>query len=267
MTEEGKNIVLKLSELTTGYSGRRSSKAITSDINASLRKGEMACLLGPNGSGKSTLLRTLCRFLAPLSGEIELYGKRIEQYSQHELSRIVGVVLTDKLMVSNMTVRELVEIGRSPYTGFWGRLGKHDTVAIEKAIHLTGIDTLADRQVQTLSDGERQKSLIAKVIAQETPIIILDEPTAFLDYPSKIELMQLLHRLAFNEGKTIFLSTHDVELALQIADSLWLLDRGLGLKTGTTHRLIENGDIGRYFDREGITFDHEKKSFVISGDR
>lgn len=256
---------IRLKNLSTGYETRKGPKIITSHINAELPSGELTCLLGPNGSGKSTILRTLCRFLKPVGGEIEIMGRDISSYSQSALSRTLGVVLTEKLMVSNMTVRELLETGRSPYTGFWGRLGIRDEEMIEKAIRLTGIEGFAERQVTTLSDGERQKALIAKVIAQETPLVFLDEPTAFLDYPSKVELMRLLLRLAREEGKTVFLSTHDLELALQMAENLWLLDKKLGLTTGTTDALIQAGEVGRYFDREGITFDSEKGSFIIRG--
>lgn len=263
MTDNKENIVLRLNALTTGYRTKKGEKILAREINADLEAGCLTCLLGPNGSGKSTLLRTLCRFQPPLKGKIEILNKDLNAYSQSELSRTLGVVLTEKLMVSNMTARRLVEIGRSPYTGFWGRLSKKDEEIVERAIELAGITPLADRNIQTLSDGERQKALIAKVIAQQTPVIFLDEPTAFLDYPSKVELMQLLGKLARNENKTVFLSTHDLELALHIADNIWLLDRKLGLKTGTTDQMIHSGEIGRYFNREGITFDRNTGTFLI----
>lgn len=255
--------IITISSLTTGYVGRRGVKAITEHVTAGMKSGRLTCLLGPNGSGKSTLLRTLCRFQSPIDGEIIVAGKALDGLSQAELARTIGVVLTERLMVSNMSVRELVAMGRSPYTGFWGKLSNTDEKIIQNSMRMAGIEPLASRQIQTLSDGERQKALIAKVIAQETPIIFLDEPTAFLDYPSKVELMRLLKRLAATEGKTVFMSTHDLELALQMADDIWLLDRSLGLTTGTTKGLSDNGDIGRYFDREGITFDRENRAFVI----
>lgn len=258
-----RNVEIGISRLTTGYIGRKGTKIVSGDMDGEIQPWRLTCLLGPNGSGKSTLLRTLCRFQDPISGSIRVGKERLRLISQRRLATIIGVVLTDKLMVSNMTVRELVEIGRSPYTGFWGKLSPEDQQIIDRAITMTGIEALAERRIQTLSDGERQKALIAKVIAQETPVIILDEPTAFLDYPSKVELMRLLKRLAKNEGKTVFLSTHDLELALQTADDIWLLDNSLGLTSGSTKKLCETGDIGRYFNREGITFDPTQKTFTI----
>ncbi len=148
-----------------------------------------------------------------LSGEIALLSRDIQDYSDKELSTIVGVVLTDKCDIRNMSVRELIGMGRSPYTGFWGRLGKEDRRIVEEAIAMVRIENLASRMVHTLSDGERQKVMIAKALAQETPVIFLDEPTAFLDFPSKVEIMQLLHHLTRTTNKTIFLSTNDIELA------------------------------------------------------
>ena len=153
-----------------------------------------------------------------------------------------------------MTVEELVGLGRSPYTGFWGTLTEEDRHIVSESIHLVGIEPLRQRMVQTLSDGERQKVMIAKALAQQTPIIYLDEPTAFLDYPSKVEVLQLLRRLAAEEQKTIFLSTHDVELALQLADRLWLMDTD-GLSVGTPHELSAQGALSRFIERPGITFD------------
>ena len=153
-----------------------------------------------------------------------------------------------------MTVEELVGLGRSPYTGFWGTLTEEDRHIVSESIRLVGIEPLRQRMVQTLSDGERQKVMIAKALAQQTPIIYLDEPTAFLDYPSKVEVLQLLRRLAAEEQKTIFLSTHDVELALQLADRLWLMDTD-GLSVGTPHELSAQGALSRFIERPGITFD------------
>ena len=162
-----------------------------------------------------------------------------------------------------MSVRELVEMGRSPYTGFWGRLGKEDKQVVEKSIALVRIENLASRMVHTLSDGERQKVMIAKALAQETPVIFLDEPTAFLDFPSKVEIMQLLHHLTRSTNKTIFLSTHDLELALQIADKIWLMDRTNGITTGTPEDLALSGHLSGFFARKGIVFDTETGLFRI----
>ena len=224
---------------------------MASHIQARIYSGELTCLLGANGVGKSTLLRTLSAFQPKLEGEIAVLGRDVDNYSDKELSTTIGVVLTEKCDIRNMSVRELVEMGRSPYTGFWGRLGK------------VRIENLASRMVHTLSDGERQKVMIAKALAQETPVIFLDEPTAFLDFPSKVEIMQLLHHLTRSANKTIFLSTHDLELALQIADKIWLMDRTNGITTGTPEDLALSGHLSGFFARKGIVFDTETGLFRI----
>ena len=216
---------IRLTGLSIGYRGKHSVKCVADDISQAIHSGELTCLLGENGAGKSTLLRTLSGFLSPLAGEISILGRPLASYKERELATVIGVVLTEKSNLQNMTVRELVGMGRSPYTGFWGRLSADDRRKVDDALSLVGIAALGDRMVQTLSDGERQKVMIAKALAQETPIIFLDEPTAFLDYPSKVEILHLLHRLSREMHKTIFLSTHDLELALQIADRLWLMPR------------------------------------------
>ena len=194
---------------------------------------------------------------------MEISGKDIKDYGSHELAQTIGVVLTDKPDVSNMTVEEIVGMGRSPYTGFWGRLSDDDHRIVDEAMDMVGVSVLAPRMIQTLSDGERQKVMIAKALAQQTPVIFLDEPTAFLDFPSKVEVMQLLHRISREAGKTIFLSTHDVDLALQTADELWLLDRDNGLSVGTPEDLSLNGQMSSFFAHKGIAFDAENGLFRI----
>ncbi|MCD8293157.1 MAG: ABC transporter ATP-binding protein [Prevotellaceae bacterium] len=255
---------IHIERLSIGYPGKGSVKVVASGINADIAGGELTCLLGANGVGKSTLLRTLSAFQPKLSGRIYLLGREIESYSDKQLSRVLGVVLTDKCDLRNMTVTELVGLGRSPYTGFWGLLSKADKEVVARALTLTGISHLARRMVHTLSDGERQKMMIAKALAQETPVIFLDEPTAFLDYPSKVEMMQLLLRLSRQAGKTIFLSTHDLELALQIADKLWLMSATQGVTVGTPEDLSLSGALGRFFARKGIEFDTEAGLFRVS---
>ena len=212
--------MIRIENLVTGYG----KHAITSNLNARLVAGELVSLLGRNGVGKSTLLRTLCGFQPPLGGKILLYGQDICTISQAGLSRKIGVVLTERPDTGNMTVREMVEMGRSPYTGFWGRLDRHDSETVQWAMRLAGIEDMQGRRVRTLSDGERQKTMIAKALAQETPIILLDEPTAFLDFQSKAETMRLLSNLAHEQRKVIFLSTHDVEMAMADGQG-WRNDR------------------------------------------
>ncbi|MBQ6437368.1 MAG: ABC transporter ATP-binding protein [Bacteroidales bacterium] len=239
---------IRLTGLVTGYTGKHHVKRISENLSGAICSGELTCLLGSNGAGKSTLLRTLSAFLPPLGGEVTLLGRPLKEYKARELSTIIGVVLTERVTLQNMSVEELVGMGRSPYTGFWGRLSEVDRKKISDALALVGIESLRGRMVQTLSDGERQKVMIAKALAQETPIIFLDEPTAFLDYPSKVEILHLLHRLSREAGKTVFLSTHDLELALQIADRIWLMDKAGGVHIGTPEALTEDGSLERFFN-------------------
>ena len=217
-------MVISLSQLSVGYS---SSHPVISDINLELKSGQLACLIGENGIGKSTLLKTLTGFLPKLNGSLLLDNHDIESFSQRELARQVSIVLTQKPDVQNLTIEEIIGLGRSPYTGFFGRLRAEDRKVVDDAIATMGIEKLRGRMIQTLSDGERQKVMIAKALAQETPVILLDEPTAFLDFPSKAETFQSLQRMAHERDKLILLSTHDLELAVRFADSL------LEVKAGT----------------------------------
>ena len=234
--------------LSTGYKGKKHVKVIAKEVNATICSGELTCLLGTNGAGKSTLLKTLSAFLHPLGGEIWIQGKLLADYSDKELSTVIGVVLTEKCQLRNMTVNELIGMGRSPYTGFWGTLSRKDRQIVDDAIALVGIEGLKERMVHTLSDGERQKVMIAKALAQQTPIILMDEPSAFLDFPSRVELMLLLRNLAHNQGKAILLSTHDVGIALKTADMLWLMQDG-GMTTGTPSELEASGDMDRFLGK------------------
>lgn len=202
--------------LTVGYRGHR----VVEDISLSLPCGRLVCLLGPNGAGKSTLLRTLCGFQPPIAGTVTISGSDITTMSAAEVARLVSVVLTDRPLTPSLTAAEMVGMGRAPYTGFWGRLSDNDRRLVSEAMQTVGVDSLATRRMGQLSDGERQKVMIAKALAQHTPVIVLDEPTAFLDYPSKVAVMKTLARLAHDEGKTILMSTHDLELAAQLGDEL-----------------------------------------------
>ncbi len=257
---------IQIRDLSIGYTGKNQVKVVASGITATIYSGELTCLLGANGVGKSTLLRTLSAFQPKLGGDILIEGKEIGTFSDKELSHVISVVLTEKPDIRNMTVDELVGLGRSPYTGFWGTLTQEDKQVVDHAIALVGIEPLHDRMIQTLSDGERQKVMIAKALAQQTPVIYLDEPTAFLDYPSKVEMMQLLYRLSRETDKTIFLSTHDLELALQIADKLWLMDREKGVRIGAPEDLSLDGSLDSYFARKGIVFDAEIGLFRVTNE-
>ena len=280
--------MIELKELTIGYAQKNNTKVVASGINATLHSGRLTCLIGANGIGKSTLLRTLSAFQPSLSGEIFIDNESpipLSTLTDKQLSRLIGVVLTEKPDVQNMTVFELVGLGCSPYTGFWGRLNEDDKEVVKKSLCLVGIESLQDRLIQTLSDGERQKTMIAKALAQQTPVIYLDEPTAFLDYPSKVEMLTLLRHLARETGKTIFLSTHDMELALQIADELWLMTAGTPssdtaespsnnglcqnpkettLIIGTPRELAANGSLSHFIDRPGLHFDPQTLAIRVT---
>lgn len=255
--------MIQLKDVGIGYQTKHGVKVVAEHINGAIHSGELTCLLGSNGVGKSTLLRTLSAFLPKTAGEILIEGRELSSYTDKELSRRIGVVLTEKPDVRNMSVRELVSLGRSPYTGFWGTYSKEDLQIVDEAIAQVNIEDLSSRMVHTLSDGERQKVMIAKALAQQTPVIYLDEPTAFLDYPSKVEVLQLLRRISREAGKIIFLSTHDVELALQLADTVWLMTRETGVTIGSPQLLAREGALGGFIERDGIVFDRETLTIRI----
>lgn len=256
--------MILLSNLSIGYRPRRHAApvVVASELCAEARPGRLTCLIGRNGTGKSTLLRTVARFLPPLGGTVQVDGAPVEAYTAARYARTVSVVLTARPDGNNITVAELVALGRTPYTGFWGVLAAADRQAVSTAMQLVGIEHLAARAVATLSDGERQKALVAKALAQHTPVVLLDEPTAFLDFASKVDLMLLLRRLARTQDKTILLSTHDLELALQTADDLWLLSNGK-LVSGTPHALAASGEVQRYIGRDDVELDAERMTMRV----
>lgn len=221
---------LMLENLSVGYdNGEREPRVVLSGINATLRAGELTVLVGGNGRGKSTLLRTLTGFQKALAGRTIYREQPMEvgidftRLSVSQRARMVGVVLTAQTAVRNLSVEEVVALGRSPYTDFWGGLSAGDREVVARALHLVGIEELRHRRVQTLSDGERQKMMIAKALAQQTPVIMLDEPTAFLDFRSKVDVLRLLRGLAHDTGRIVLLSTHDLEQAIPLSDKLWVI--------------------------------------------
>ncbi|MCK9626208.1 MAG: ABC transporter ATP-binding protein [Bacteroidales bacterium] len=258
-----KQKTIDIKSLTIGYKTRCGAKIVAKDINTKLFSGELTCILGANGVGKSTLLKTLSSFIPKIEGQINILGKDIETYSEQSIATKISVVLTEKCDVHNMSVRELVSMGRSPYTGFWGKLRKEDEEIIEKSMEEVKIDHMADKMIDTLSDGERQKTMLAKALAQDTPIIFLDEPTAFLDFPSKVEIMLLIHHIARHKAKTLFVSTHDLELALQLADRIWLMDKN-GITVGTPEDLSLRGNLSHFFPKKDINFDMNTGLFRLS---
>lgn len=262
-----KEETIVLDSLSIGYTeSRGAQRCVVPNIDAMIYSGELTSLLGANGVGKSTLLRTMTANQPKLGGQVYYCGKELAAYSQKELSKMISIVLTERVTIKNITLFELVSFGRSPYTGFWGGISDEDREIVNNSIRMVGIEHLAHRMVQTLSDGERQKAMIAKALAQQTPIILLDEPTAFLDFPSKVEIMQLLHLLSRQTQKTIFMSTHDLDLALQISDRIWLMDGDKGVRMGIPEDLALNGSLSSFFERKGIAFDSLTGLFRVDND-
>lgn len=254
--------MLELRNLYIGYDDDSDRHIVAETLSASLSCGQLTCLIGANGVGKSTLMRTMAAFQQPLRGEVCIGGRPLADYTPKELSGLVGVVLTERNLQADLTVEEVVGMGRSPYTNFWGTLSDEDVRIVDEAIRLVGLAGLRHRKIYQVSDGERQKAMIAKALAQQTPVILLDEPTAFLDYPSKIAMMQLLRRLAHEQDKLILLSTHDLEIAFQTADRLWLL-RQDGLQDGTLDELSADGYISAFLDSDDLYYDIERKQIVL----
>lgn len=256
--------LLTAEDLTVGYFvSRNRTRPVAGPLRLALCPGELVCLLGPNGAGKSTLLRTLAGLQPPLSGRLDLGGAALARMSAAERARQLSVVLTDRVDAGNLTVRELVSLGRHPHTGWLGTLSTHDHAHVQAALAATDTAGLAQRPVGELSDGERQKVLLARAVAQDTPLVLLDEPTAHLDLPNRVALMRLLHRLARQTGKSILLSTHELDLALQAADRVWLLPADGVLRTGTPEDLVLSGAFAAAFAREGLAFDPATGTFAL----
>jgi iron complex transport system ATP-binding protein len=257
------NPILRSQSLSIGYPGH----TVAADLNLHLTQGRLVCLLGPNGAGKSTLLRTLCAMQPPLAGQVLLNGVDIHTISSRELARLLSVVLTDRVQVGLLSAYELVSLGRYPYTGWNGRLSAEDHRIIRQSIEATGAQDLAARPVDELSDGERQKVLMARALAQQPKLLVLDEVTAFLDLPRRVDIMRTLRRLAHRHGATILLSTHDLDLAIRSADELWLLEKGGAFHSGAPEDLVLNGAFAQAFRSEGIEFNPADGHFELHGDR
>lgn len=252
-----------MSNLSAGY--RKGGKEVTvlQGIGLTLQCGSLVCFLGANGAGKSTLLRTISGLQMPLEGEILLKGKPLSKYTPKQRSKLVSIVSTDRTFAGGLTVKELVGLGRQPHTGFLGKLGPEDRYIVDESIQAVGISYKANSFISELSDGERQKTMIARALAQEAPIILLDEPTAFLDVASRIEILQLLHRLTRERQKAILFSSHDIAQSLAMSDRLWLLANGT-----ITDRMTEDAVLGGYMDtlfpQQGLLeFDFKSGDFAI----
>jgi len=258
-------ILLQTHELAIGYNG-----AILSNLNLSLRAGELVCFMGPNGVGKSTLIRTLAGLQKPVSGKIERSGstQKIENSP-----RQLAVVLTDRVNTVNMKVRELISYGRYPYLDWSIRLTETDNQVIQDAISKVHINHLADKKIYELSDGQVQMVMIARALAQDTPVILLDEPTAHLDLNNRVEIMKLLKSLSHDLNKAILISTHELDLALQMADVIWLAGKEKSIITGIPEDLVLNGSFDDVFQFKGFDLKtgkvehpvHQKKKIKLDG--
>ena len=248
------NAIFTTRDLAVGYRNGKNTVTLLKELNLTLEKGKLVALLGQNGAGKSTLLRALTCDERPLAGRIEVNGKSLAEMSQKDRSRLIGLVSTERIQAGALTVTELVGLGRQPHTGFLGRLDEEDRGIVRQAMTDSGIIGKADEYVASLSDGERQKAMIARALAQQTPIIILDEPTAFLDVASRIETMRLLQTLAHERGKAVLLSSHDISQSLMLADELWLITTDRQVLTGTPADPIKVGAMDNLFENRSIHF-------------
>lgn len=252
--------ILSTHNLSIGYRHGMDCNVVMQGLNVSLKRGKLTALLGSNGIGKSTLLRTISGAQPAIDGDVTLDGQSLISVGRKELSRLLSMVFTDRTQAGGLTVRELVSLGRQPHTGFLGRLDKHDCEIVEKAVADAGVTHKIDCYMAELSDGERQKVMIAKALAQETPVIILDEPTAFLDVSSRIDTLRLLSELAHKSDKAILLSTHDVAQTLILADELWVVTKQRRLLSGLTEDLVLSGAMEQMFSSESVQFN------LLSGD-
>ena len=257
------NATISLENVAVGYAhGRGKTSIVLDGLTAHLSRGLFACLIGENGIGKSTLLRTITGVQSPISGTVRLNGREITTYRHDELATMLSVVFTDRPDVGLLTAYDLVSLGRYPYTGWGGRLRPEDHRVIERVISQTGSESLADRPIVSLSDGERQRVMVARALAQEPAVMILDEPTAFLDLPRRVEMMGLLRRLTRETGLSVLLSTHDLDLAFSSADAIWLISASRRLVTGSPEDLAIAGSFERAFSSTGVRFDLASGNFT-----
>lgn len=250
--------MIKLNDITLSFGSRK----LIEHASAHFECGRMTALLGRNGTGKSTLLRAIASLGEVQGGAIEIGGRELSELSNADLARMVAFVNTERVSVEAMTAYDLVAVGRSPYTDWSGRLRSCDHEAIERSIRIAGVEHLADRYVDTLSDGECQRVMIAKALAQDTPAILLDEPTSYLDMPNRYELCTLLGRLAHDEGKCVLFSTHELDIALTLSDNIALVDTPQLLYMPTCE-MIASGSIERLFDSPYIRFDASTRSIHL----
>ena len=256
------NIILQTKNLSIGYTSKKEVLTIASDINISLLKGKLITLIGGNGIGKSTLLRTITAIQIPISGEVTLNNKDIFSIENSVLAQQQSLVLTDKLPSSNLSVWELIALGRQPYTNWIGTLSDEDYSKIKTAIQLTNIEHLTEKKHFEISDGQLQKVLIARALAQDTDLIILDEPTTHLDLFHKVSVFKLLQKLAHETNKCILFSTHDIDLAIQLSDEMIVMTKEKTIQDQPCN-LIEKGIFDTLFKDEHIVFDKTRGKFIV----
>ena len=244
---------IELHDVTLGYGER----VLMADANVGFGWGELTALVGRNGTGKSTLLRTIAALARPQKGRITIGGKDSSELSMKEVASRIAFVSTEDVRVQNLHVWDVVSLGRAPYTNWVGRLTEEDKTKVRESLRLVGMESFAEASMDSLSDGERQRVMIARALAQDTPIILLDEPTAFLDLPNKYEICLLLKKLAHKEGKCILFSTHDLSIAIELCDTIAVIEGGQ-FHYGTAEMLIEEGVMQRIFNSAQIEFDRER---------
>lgn len=250
------DILLKTTDLDIGYRSAKSDKVLGESLNLKLKKGSFVGLLGPNGSGKSTLIRSISGLLELLGGDVLINGKSLNKLSKTQKARMISVVLTDKISAIGLSVFDMVSYGRFPYTNWLGKLTENDIAIVEDALKLVDMSNFENRMLHTLSDGELQRVMIAKALAQQSEIVILDEPTAHLDLINRVEIMKLLQKLAHEQNRAILISTHELDLAMQSADELWLMTKDKKINVGAPEDLILNHAMQDVFAQSEVDFDH-----------
>ena len=262
MATAQQHIVLETKNLSVGYTSKKKATIVASSITIALQKGQLVGLVGANGIGKSTLLRTLTNVQKPLHGEIYINSKSLLDYTSVELAKQLSLVLTEQIASKNLSVLELVALGRQPYTNWVGNLSQEDLAITEKALHQTNLDFLREKKCYELSDGQLQKVMIARALAQDTDLIILDEPTTHLDMYHKAYILKLLQKLAKETGKTILFSSHEIDLAIQLCDAMIVMSKN-EVVSGTPCELIAKGTFNTLFPEDLIAFDQNTGSFKI----
>lgn len=250
--------MIELRNITLSFGERK----LISGASACFERGSLVALLGRNGTGKSTLLRAIARLGRVQAGEIRVEGETLDTIPAAALARKIAFVNTERVDADALSVHDLVAIGRSPYTDWMGRLADEDEAKVVRAMEVAGISAMAERRVDTLSDGECQRVMIARALAQDTPVILLDEPTSFLDLPNRYELCTLLRRLAHDENKCVIFSTHELDIALSLADSIALVDTPR-LKHLTTEEMVQSGNIERLFNSDYVAFNPVTRSIIL----